>query len=144
MENKRHSTINAVHGQQKEQNCAKSHVPKKQKQFFFFEFHGFRFKSAIPRIPRLFRDRGKSLALYSPPVKSCLPVFAVITGALERSKLRFPTSFWIRILLPVKKTAGATSICEIRIPSLVVITFRRCKTVQPKRSQRHMSPLRYR
>ena len=31
--------------------------------FFFWEFHGFRFKSAIPRIPRLFRDRGKSLAL---------------------------------------------------------------------------------
>ena len=26
-------------------------------------FHGFRFKSAIPRIPRVFRDRGKSLAL---------------------------------------------------------------------------------
>ena len=26
-------------------------------------FLGFRFKSAIPRIPRVFRDRGKSLAL---------------------------------------------------------------------------------
>ena len=26
-------------------------------------FHGFRFKSAIPRIPLVFRDRGKSLAL---------------------------------------------------------------------------------
>ena len=35
----------------------------KKKQFFFLEFHRFRFKSAIPRIPRLFRDRGKSLAL---------------------------------------------------------------------------------
>ena len=30
--------------------------------FFFLEFSKFRFKSAIPRIPRLFRDRGKSLA----------------------------------------------------------------------------------
>ena len=30
---------------------------------FFLGFHEFRFKSVIPRIPRLFRDRGKSLAL---------------------------------------------------------------------------------
>ena len=54
-------------GQQKGQNRAKSHVrltlKKKKKKFFFLEFSKFRFKSAIPRIPRLFRDRGKSLAL---------------------------------------------------------------------------------
>ena len=69
-----------------------------------------------------------SLERYSPPLKSCSPVFAVITGALERSinysVIRFPTSFGIRVLLPVK-TADATSICELRITSLVVITFRR-------------------
>ena len=37
---------------------------KKKKKKKNLEFHGFRFKSAIPRIPRLFRDRGKSLALH--------------------------------------------------------------------------------
>ena len=36
------------------------HLKKKKKNW---EFSKFRFKSAIPRIPRLFRDRGKSLAL---------------------------------------------------------------------------------
>ena len=47
-------------GQQKGQSRAKSHVRLTLQFFFFLEFHGFRFKSAIPR---LFRDRGKSLAL---------------------------------------------------------------------------------
>ena len=37
-------------------------------------FHGFRFKSAIPRIPRVFRDRGKSLALYMEYVTIFIPV----------------------------------------------------------------------
>ena len=40
---------------------------KKIKNKLFLEFHGFRFKSAIPRIPRLFRNRGKSLALQPHP-----------------------------------------------------------------------------
>ena len=39
------------------------HLKKKKKKKKKIEFHEFRFKSAIPRIPRLFRDRGKSLAL---------------------------------------------------------------------------------
>ena len=43
---------------------SKSHVWLTLNIFFFkVEFHRFRFKSAIPRILRLFRDRGKSLAL---------------------------------------------------------------------------------
>ena len=57
---------------------------------------------------------------------SCSPVFVVI-GALERSinysVIRFPTSFGIRILLPVKNRRR--DMCEIGITSLVVITFRR-------------------
>ena len=40
-----------------------TNIKKKKKKKIFLEFHEFRFKSAIPRIPRLFRDRGKSLAL---------------------------------------------------------------------------------
>ena len=40
------------------------HLKKKKKKKKKFEFSKFRFKSAIPRIPRLFRDRGKSLALH--------------------------------------------------------------------------------
>ena len=43
-----------------------------------------------------------SLERYSPPVKACSLVFAVITGALERSNYGFPLHFGIRILLPVK------------------------------------------
>ena len=38
-----------------------TNIKKKKKKIW--EFHEFRFKWAIPRIPRLFRDRGKSLAL---------------------------------------------------------------------------------
>ena len=44
----------------KNDKTAKSHVWLSLKKM---DFHGLRFKSAIPRILRLFRDRGKSLAL---------------------------------------------------------------------------------
>ena len=57
------------------------------------------------------------LERYSPPVKSCSPVFAVITGVLE-CRINYSVIFR-------SKTADVTSICEIWITSLVVITFRR-------------------
>ena len=65
-----------------------------------------------------------SLERYSPPVKACSLVFAVITGALERSNYGFlyilESEYYFR-----SKTTDATSMCEIRITNLVVITFRR-------------------
>ena len=86
-------------GQQKGQNRAKSHVrltfkkkkkKKKKKFFFFWEFSKFRFKSAIPRIPRLFRDRGKSLALSTTAVRCAVGVtegFEVTVGLHQGSAL---------------------------------------------------------
>ena len=41
-------------------------------------FHGFRFKSAIPRIPRVFRDRGKSLALSMTSVPVAVPLITSV------------------------------------------------------------------
>ena len=59
MDNKRGTAQSTLCVDNKKDKTAKSHVWLT----VFLEFHGFRFNSAIPRIPRLFRDRGKSLAL---------------------------------------------------------------------------------
>ena len=65
MDNKRGTAQSTLCVDDKKDKTAKSHVWLTFREFLFcFEFHGFRFKFKWA-IPRLFRDRGKSLALQS-------------------------------------------------------------------------------